>query len=193
MAVARPGIVAVVAGFVAIVLGVLYLSVASERAPTAQGRDVALRGTSLAYSVPSAWDDRDHSSCNQPCVRLRLSPDGDSGIAGPSITLQRIQADGQSTPFEYAKAYVVAGQAKQAATIRVGSRSGVEFGLSGEAIVDAIDSLGRWHSWTEQTASSHIVFEAERRLYECAIEGSPQSIIQYRAVFLRFCASVTEL
>jgi hypothetical protein len=189
MAVPRSGIIAAAVAVVAIALVVLYLSV-PERAPTVQGHHRELRGTSLGYSVPSAWDDNDHSSCNQPCVRLRLLPDGNGGVAGPSITLQRVSAGSRSTPFEYAKAQVAAGQV---ATIRVGGRSGVEFALSGDAIVDAFDSQGRWQSGIVQVASRHIIFQAERRLYECVIEGNPQSIAEYRAVFLTFCASVTEL
>jgi hypothetical protein len=76
--------------------------------------------------------------------------------------------------------------------VRVGGRRGAEFHWSGEAILDTVESFTLGRSTTVQIASRHLFFEAERKLYECVIEGSPNGVDSHGSVFIAFCASVAE-
>src|SRR5688572_30725640 len=98
-----PRIVAAAASLCTAVVVALYVRGRLESAPELEGHRAELRGTSLAYTVPTGWDDSDHSSCSQPCVRLRLLPQARERFGDLSITLQRVpDAATQSTPMDYA-------------------------------------------------------------------------------------------
>ena len=169
---------------------VLYIAFTRESTvivPEMQARTVALVGTSLTYVALSGWDDTDHSSCDQPCVRMWRLPSNNGAIRGPSITLQRIRrADSGATPVDYAQAY---SNVTKVEHLRVGSREGVQFKLLGFGFADSSET-GR--SFEFQTLSRHFVFEAERMLYECVIFGSPADVETYASVYLYFCGSVRE-
>jgi hypothetical protein len=76
--------------------------------------------------------------------------------------------------------------------IRVGDHRAVEFRLVSEVIMDTLESFTRGRSTTAQMASRHLIFEAERRLYECVSDGAPNDVDAYGSVLFAFCASVTE-
>jgi hypothetical protein len=195
--VSRRLFIATASGCAALLFAALYVLVRPQTVQRLIVPKVALKGSSLAYTVPSGWEDSDHSSCHQPCVRLRLVRGTNSGGPGPSITLQPVSAaDRQSTPLAYAEAYVrelpelvIRTPAKR---IRVGVHRAVEFRVLMEVIVDTVESFTRARSTTAQRAAHHVIFEVERRLYECVNEGAPDDVDAYETVLLAFCASVSE-
>ena len=126
-----------------------------------------------------------------------MNRDANGGIPDTSIILQRVSDDRRFTPQAYAETYLgglpTLGDARSSIkAILAGGRRGVEFSVSSIKVVDTLESFSTGRSNLQPTAARHVIFEAERRLYECVCEGSPGAVESFRPVLLTFCASVTE-
>jgi hypothetical protein len=168
--------------------------------PTGAGRNIEyqrknLPGTTLSISIPVGWDDFDHSSCKQPCARLKLSegPDGRQ-YEWPRITFERLGTAALLPPDRYVEGYLGAlplwisrdGPRRQL----LGTHSVLEFTVAGDMISHGPEDYARGTATRTPMESLHLVFAADRHTYHCELETYAGGLARSSDAFRFFCASV---
>jgi hypothetical protein len=154
----------------------------------------ALPGTTISLAIPLGWDDSDHSSCRQPCVRLRLPrrPDGGQPM-WPDIAFERVAVAASLSPEQYLEALPNDALLSGPHRLRLGSYSAIEFTMAGEMVSHGPEDYARGTATRTALETRHFVLVVDRHLYHCSLGTYAGDLAKYSDVFRSFCASVAPI
>jgi hypothetical protein len=154
----------------------------------------ALPGTTISLAIPVGWDDSDHSSCRQPCVRLRLPrrPDGGQPM-WPGIAFERVTVAASLSPEQYVEALPSDALRSGPHPLKLGSYSAIEFTMAGEMVSHGAEDYARGTATWTSLETRHLVLVVDRHLYHCSLGTYAGDLAKYSDVFRSFCASVAPI